>query len=63
MEGLTPFVVKYRLCKYTNWVEVMRRRPVVLSNTAPVADLYLLNPSVASKMRVVPVQQFIYFFQ
>ena len=56
MEGLTPFVVKNRLCKWTNWVEVIRRRSVIPSNTAPVADLYLLNPSVASKMRVVPVQ-------
>ena len=55
MEGLTPFVVKNRLCKWTNWVEVIRRRSVIPSNTAPVADLYLLNPSVASKMRVVPV--------
>lgn len=30
-------------------------RPVALSRVAPVADLYLLNPLVAIKMRVVPV--------
>lgn len=33
----------------------MRRRPVVLSRTAPVADVYLLKASLAIMIRVVPV--------
>ena len=54
-EKPTPFVVKYRLCRFAYWVEVMRRRPVVLSRTAPVADVYLLKASLAIRIRVVPV--------
>ena len=53
-EGRTPFVVNNELFMFEYWVEVMRRRPVALSETAPVADLYLVRALVAIKMRVVP---------
>jgi hypothetical protein len=38
--GRTPFMVKNKLFRFEYWVELMRRRPVALSATAPVADLY-----------------------
>jgi hypothetical protein len=53
-EKPTPFVVKYRLCSFAYWAGVMLRRPVVLSRTAPVADVYLLKASLAIRIRVVP---------
>ena len=52
-----PFVVKNKLFRFEYWVEVMRRRPVALSGTAPVADLYLVRALVAIKMRVVPASR------
>lgn len=38
-----------------NWEVVRRSKPVVLSSTAPVADLYRLKASVAIRRSVVPV--------
>ena len=50
----TPPAVKNRLFRVEYWAEVILSSPVALSRTAPVADWYLVSPSVAIKMRVVP---------
>ena len=50
----TPLITKNRLCKLANCAVVMRKRPVKESRTAPVAIWYLLNASVAIRIKVVP---------
>jgi len=53
---LTPVrVVKYKDFKFAYFAAGIERRPTLLSKTAPVTEAYLLNASVAIKMRVVPV--------
>ena len=47
-------MLKNKLSRFEYWLEVMRRRPVLLSATAPVAFWYSLKASVAIIMRVVP---------
>ena len=47
-------MLKNKLSRFEYWLEVMRRRVVASSTTAPVAFLYSLRASVAIKMRVVP---------
>ena len=53
-ERRTSPMVKNKLSRFEYWLEVMRRRVVASSTTAPVAFLYSLRASVAIKMRVVP---------
>jgi hypothetical protein len=53
---LTPVrVIKYKLFKFAYLAAGIERRPTLLSKAAPVTEAYLLNASVAIKMRVVPV--------
>ena len=47
--------MKKRLWRAANWSGVTDKRPVVLSGVAPVAAVYALKASVASRSRVVPV--------
>ena len=55
MRTHTPLVVKIKSCRLLYWARVIVSRPVELSEVAPAAFLYLLKPSVAIRIKVVPV--------
>ena len=53
-ERRTPAMLKNKLSRFEYWLEVMQRRLVASSTTAPVTNLYLVKVLVAIKMRVAP---------